>query len=82
MSAEWKVLVVTTEKLEFTLNWFEEHEYKINKYEPLIESFEGPTWIVVGYKENIDEKIETAPDEIDGVWKDMTYSDVKDFEIL
>jgi hypothetical protein len=45
----WKVSVVKTDELEIAMNWYEQNGYNINKYEPLMDHFDGPMWVVVGY---------------------------------
>jgi hypothetical protein len=50
MSVDWKVMIVKTQDLEKTLNWFEHNCYTINRYDPIVENYEGHLWIVIGYK--------------------------------
>ena len=52
---DWRVEVVTTDKLQATLNAYEKDDYEIERFEHHAETYEGVTWIVVGWKPGSDE---------------------------
>jgi hypothetical protein len=46
----WKVVVVKVDKLQDTLNDFEQNDYEIERFERHAETYEGVDWVVVGWK--------------------------------
>lgn len=46
----WKVEIVKIQKLQETMNAMEQDGYEIDKYEHVADTFDGPDWIVVGWK--------------------------------
>lgn len=47
---DWKVEVVKLQKLQETMNEFEQLGYEIDKYEQIAESYDGAEWVVIGWK--------------------------------
>lgn len=46
----WRVEIVKVQKLQGVMNQFEADGYEIDKYEQFAEAFDGPEWIIVGWK--------------------------------